>query len=160
MSILWHFLKLLFFWSKKHSFLNPEYHKKRSFLTWFAQKTQMRKSSIIGQKLWANLFGNWWFFGTFSNFSFLVLKAFFFLSRISRKYLFWLDLIKNINEKKVSFLVISHRLTHLKESNFLALFKNSLFWQCLSSLMIIWFHRLCTITERIGVTLSSSPFIK
>ena len=43
MSIFWHFLKLLFFWSKKHSFLDPKYHKKRSFLTCFAQKTQMRK---------------------------------------------------------------------------------------------------------------------
>ena len=94
---------------------------KRSLLAWFAQKTQMIKSSIFWhkEKRWTNTFRKCRFFWTF-------FKKDSFLSTISKTIFSRLICPKNTDNKKILFFDKNHG--PLENFDYLVFSKTSFFW--------------------------------
>ena len=91
-------------------------------------KTKIIKRSSFRQKLWTNPFEKVWFVGLFSNFNFLVQKAFFFTENIKKRYfLNWFA--KKHTWSKVRFFDKKHGPPPppLAKSRFFVLFENLIF---------------------------------
>ena len=101
------FLEFFFFLKIGFSRLNRIFfylgHQKRCFLIGFAQKLQIRKITVFGQKQWTNPFGKFRFFGLFLKLVFSCLKIILFFKEYQKTiFPYWLC-PKSTNEKNSHF---------------------------------------------------------